>query len=196
TAMAWEVSTCKRAATLAGHAGAVTALAISSDGLRLASGSADQRLKIWEIGTWRELASLQGHDSEIAALTISQDGAHIVSGSKDQSLRLWSSQPAEPEVVSKRPERDFYAAQFSASSETLTVFYDRSDTRVFFGAATLAERSRFSHDDNSIDGQFGAIGPGGQLYAVNSASGEIRIWNVKPPKLIGRLPSDGSKVTR
>jgi WD40 repeat protein/predicted Ser/Thr protein kinase len=196
TAIAWDLRTHQRAAILTGHSGPVTALAISSDGLRLVSASADQRLKIWEIGSWLELASLQGHANEISSLAISQDGTQIVSGGKDHSVRLWSSQPKKPEMVSKRPEPSFYSATLSPSGEILSIFHDRSDTLVSFDAGTLEERNRFSFGDNSIDGTQLALGPGGRLLAVDSASGEIRLWTVKPPKLIGRLASGLSRVTR
>jgi WD40 repeat protein len=75
----------------------------------------------------------------------------------------------------------------------------------------LEERSRFSTLDDYLDAQKGfstngnhkddfwdrgpkfGFCPGGRLLAA--ASGEIRLWTVKPPKLIGRFASGVSRVT-
>lgn len=75
----------------AGHTGLVTALTFSPDGKYLATGSADQLVRVWEVGVpdrpWRVF---QGHDDQISSLAFSPDGQTLASSSLDQSIRLWS----------------------------------------------------------------------------------------------------------
>lgn len=48
-----------------GHSASVNSLAFSPDGRLLASGGADQAIKLWEVKTGHELRSLFGHTKEI-----------------------------------------------------------------------------------------------------------------------------------
>ena len=48
-------------ATLEGHADWVTACAVTPDGRRVVSASADNTLKVWDLETGRALATLEGH---------------------------------------------------------------------------------------------------------------------------------------
>ncbi len=59
-------------------AGRVTALAVSPDGKRLASGHADGTLAVWDRVTGEQLASIKGHDSEITQLVFGLGGARLV----------------------------------------------------------------------------------------------------------------------
>jgi WD40 repeat protein len=75
--------------TLAGHTGAVRAVAITPDSSRVISGSFDNTLKIWGLEHGIELATLQGHTDAVNAVAITSDGRRIVSGSKDKTLKVW-----------------------------------------------------------------------------------------------------------
>jgi WD40 repeat protein len=70
-------------------------LAISPDGLTLASAGTDGIVTLWEVGTWRRLSTLRGHTGEywwtreIWCLAFSPDGRFVASGGGDETVRLW-----------------------------------------------------------------------------------------------------------
>ncbi len=92
-----DLETGKRRSTLAGHAGAVLALAASPGGEHLVSAGADRTLRVWEIGTGSLLRTLQSHNDSVAALAWSPDGKYLASGSADRTVRIW--QPAIGRLV-------------------------------------------------------------------------------------------------
>jgi RNA polymerase sigma factor (sigma-70 family) len=76
-------------ATLAGHAAAITALAVSPDGRWLATGSADHTVQVWDVARWRPTGTLRGHARAITALAFSPDARLVITGSADQTGRVW-----------------------------------------------------------------------------------------------------------
>ncbi|MFQ3584092.1 MAG: serine/threonine-protein kinase [Cyanobacteriota bacterium] len=75
-------------ATLEGPA-AITALAISPDGTRLASGGDDGLIQLWDPHTGERLGTLVGHEGSIETLAISPDGTFLVSAGADRTVRVW-----------------------------------------------------------------------------------------------------------
>ena len=90
------------------HASAVWAVAFSSDGHWLASGSGDQAVRLWDMhNRTAEPVVLRGHEREVSAVAFSSDGRWLASGSRDQTVRLWDmhNRTAEPVVLRGMSER-------------------------------------------------------------------------------------------
>lgn len=70
----------------------VTALAISTDGSLLASGSGfvESTVRLWDVATGRELARMEGHRTYVRALQFWPDGETLASASGDQTIHLWN----------------------------------------------------------------------------------------------------------
>ncbi|HEU4328315.1 MAG TPA: hypothetical protein VFS21_34575 [Roseiflexaceae bacterium] len=78
--------------TLAGHGGAVFALAFSPDGALLASSAfGDPEVRIWDVASGRLVRTLSGHTGWVRSLAFSPDGALLASGATDASIRLWEA---------------------------------------------------------------------------------------------------------
>ena len=82
----WDVATGKHIATVEDQTGALS-VAFSSDGTKLASGSADNTVKLWEIAT-KNISIFKGHKQQIRSVAFSPDGAILASGSEDV-VELW-----------------------------------------------------------------------------------------------------------
>ncbi|MEJ7592804.1 MAG: protein kinase [Planctomycetaceae bacterium] len=75
--------------TLNAHSAAVTSVAVSPDGRRLASASADQTVKVSDAVTGQELLTLKGHSGTVWKVAFSPDGQRLASVSSDKTARVW-----------------------------------------------------------------------------------------------------------
>jgi WD40 repeat protein len=76
--------------TLRGHEEAVKAVAVSPDGKIVASGSADNTVKLWNLQTGEVIATLTGHSKAVNSVSFSRNGNILASGSNDNTIKLWN----------------------------------------------------------------------------------------------------------
>jgi WD40 repeat protein len=62
----------------------------SPDGTKIASGSADETLKIWNAQTGQCVSTLNGHSNSVESVAWNNDGSKLASGSWDKTVRIWS----------------------------------------------------------------------------------------------------------
>src|SRR5262249_49402133 len=82
-----ETGACER--VLAGHNDTVDAVAVSRDGARAVSASADRTVRVWSLNDGRPLQVLQGHSGGVRAVAITASGDRAISGAGDRSVRHW-----------------------------------------------------------------------------------------------------------
>ncbi len=80
--------------SLDGHDRVVSAVAFAPDGLSLATGSADESIKIWDASSGKELRVLEGHSRPVNSLVFTRDGKWLFSVCGGRSvggneLKLW-----------------------------------------------------------------------------------------------------------
>ncbi|MCW5558219.1 MAG: WD40 repeat domain-containing protein, partial [Verrucomicrobiae bacterium] len=75
---------------LEGHTRQVLALASSSDGTLLATGSADATARLWDAATGAPIAVLPGVSGGVSAVSFSPDGRTLATGHNDGPVKLWS----------------------------------------------------------------------------------------------------------
>jgi len=63
--------------------GAVTALAVSRDGSRIASGHADGSLAVWDRTTGKRLSSVKAHGAEVTQIIFARSGTMLFTAGKD-----------------------------------------------------------------------------------------------------------------
>ena len=85
----WDTSTGDELAKLVADDGAVSAVAISPDGLTALSGGEDHTLKLWNFATQSHIRSYTGHTQGVLAVAFSADGRRAVSGGADQTIHIW-----------------------------------------------------------------------------------------------------------
>ncbi|MEG3897635.1 MULTISPECIES: WD40 domain-containing protein [unclassified Microcoleus] len=64
-------------------------VAISGDGLTLASGCDDNTINIWNLQTGELLSALKGHSGTVYSVAIAPSGNILVSGSADETIKIW-----------------------------------------------------------------------------------------------------------
>jgi WD40 repeat protein len=86
---------CQRMVTpvLKGHESDVYCIAMSPDGRRIASGSADGKVRTWSAESGLELMVSKGHAVSIAQVAYSDDGGRIVAAcGGDDTVRTWDAE--------------------------------------------------------------------------------------------------------
>jgi WD40 repeat protein/serine/threonine protein kinase len=92
----WDLETGRPLHTLRGLGGGACSVAFSPDGLRLATGGAeDPTIKIWDVLTGQQTLTLRGHKETIFGLAFSPDGNRLYSASADHTVRVWDGTPVE-----------------------------------------------------------------------------------------------------
>lgn len=81
--------------SLKGHKGDVAGLSFCNEGKILASGSADNTVKLWDVAEGSLLKAFAGHTSDVRSLAFSSDGKILASSSNDATVKLWSIDTGE-----------------------------------------------------------------------------------------------------
>lgn len=76
--------------TLEGHTATVSALALSTDGATLYSGSWDKTIRMWDVESGKCTGVLEGHEAAVWAL-LPMPGGKLLTGSADRTIKLWDT---------------------------------------------------------------------------------------------------------
>ncbi len=114
TARIWDLASAKRGANrgssgaqaqlavLRGHQQKINAVAVSPDGRRLATASADATVRVWSLAPaepGRLLAKLRGHQDAVKAVAFGAEGRWLLSGSSDETARYWDLDAPDPSAA-------------------------------------------------------------------------------------------------
>jgi type 1 glutamine amidotransferase len=151
---------------LAGHRGAVNAVAFGAKGDQLASAGADKIIQVWDVATGKALCAQEAHTGAVLSVAFSPNGQKMASGGADRSLRYWTVPlpPIPPEDLAKitaaLPEK---AAAAPKKPRKVLVFW-RADAILhktgaaaateaieLLGKKTGAFEAHFSRDFEALD---------------------------------------------
>jgi WD40 repeat protein len=87
------------------HSGEINALAFSPDGLKLATASSDETVKIWDLSNGHEILTYTGHRSgassperkKVRCLAWSPDGKFIASAGMEKNIKIWNASTGKDE---------------------------------------------------------------------------------------------------
>ena len=125
----------------------VNAVALSSDGRRAVSGSADNTLRMWDLESGQTLQTLQGHTDWVLAAALTPDGRYAVSGSRDYTLRVWNLKDGK-ELLTFTVDGTVTAC--AVGPDSLTIVAGDSFGRLHFLRLIEADQTRPALDDIRI----------------------------------------------
>jgi WD40 repeat protein len=105
--------------TLEGHNSSVYSVNFSPDGKTLASGSADNTIKLWNLETGKEIRTLKGNDNDVKSVSFSPDGKTLASGSWDETIKLWNLETGKEIRTLKGNDNLVNSVSFSPNGKTL-----------------------------------------------------------------------------
>jgi WD40 repeat protein len=91
----WDAQTGERILALPGLNSPTRTVAFAPDGLTIAAGAKDGKVRLWDVQTGRLKATFKGAGlgwlgaSEIFSIAFSPDGKTLAAASQDQTVRLW-----------------------------------------------------------------------------------------------------------
>jgi WD40 repeat protein len=104
---------------LPAHEDQVFCLALTPDSLTLASGGADETVRLWDIPSRKVKAILSGHIASIRSLACSPDGRTLVSGSCDGEIKLWELPAAVERLTLQGDDGGLRSLAISADGRTM-----------------------------------------------------------------------------
>jgi WD40 repeat protein len=156
------------------HKGFISAIAISPDGQTIASGGADQIIRLWDSASGAERRQLTGNRGWVIDLAFAPAGETLVSAGADGTIRQWN-------VADGKPLREIAAHESHVNALVLMP----EANRVVSGGAdghvkvwSLADGKLLSHA-KSVEGEVLDLAylPATRSIASAGDDGMIQIWD-------------------
>ncbi|RKT08961.1 WD domain G-beta repeat uncharacterized protein [Streptomyces sp. 1114.5] len=178
-----------RETVLTGHTAPVTCVAVSADGRRILSGSADRTLRLWDLATGAELRRWVAHDDGVQCAALSPDGRSAVSGGVWGAARLWDTATGTELRRFPGQEQGCLSAVFSPEGRLVATGCGDHTVRCW-DPATGQELRRFP--GHTADVAAVAFSPDRRLLLSGAAQTEfgadqVRLWELESGKELRRF---------
>jgi len=187
---------------LRGHTGEVSSVALSADGKRIVSGSADGTVKIWDAATGQNIRTLKTNQINVntclvLSVALSADGKRIASGNWDmlqEAITVWNADTGKKTVAIKGISGVNSVALSPDAKHVAGSSFDGS-VRIWdanTGAAIRTLRGAGASRQPNVQGQSEAVSglafsPDGKHVVGCEPLGTITIWDSATGKEIRTL---------
>jgi WD40 repeat protein len=147
----------------------------------LASGSADQTVRLWDLATGTALYTLIGHVGEISALAFTPDSKKLISTGQDQAIKIWDTAAGKLLRTISGPSPQMPAVAVSPDGKRLLVWVwglrmpGVPEVHVF-EVETGKPIRQFHPHDRWADCL--AFSTDAELVAMGDHGGSVRVWNL------------------
>ena len=179
----WDAITGQGFRSLGGHSGAVTAVAFSPDGQRLASASALGTVILSDVQTGRQILTCRGHRSRIDGVAFSPDGKQLASAptdyrtKADADVKVWDAQTGQEALTLRGHVGLVVSVAFTPDGRRLASAGGDGTVKLWdltTGQETLTLRGHNGY----VRGV--AFSPDGHRLVSAGNDGTVRIWDATP----------------
>ncbi|NES22942.1 MAG: WD40 repeat domain-containing protein, partial [Symploca sp. SIO3E6] len=180
TALQEVVHTIRERNSFEGHKDSVTSVSFSPDGKLIASGSADNTVKLWSLDG-KEIASFEEHEDTITSIAFSPNGQIIASVSADNIVKLWKREGKEGNrlVSWKGHKESITSITFSPNGQIIASVSEDETVKIW--SLDGKEITTFKEHKDKITGV--AFSPDSQMVASSSEDKTVRLWNLEGKEL-------------
>ncbi|MBU1121702.1 MAG: WD40 repeat domain-containing protein [Candidatus Omnitrophota bacterium] len=163
--------------TLAGHAKEAYAVAFSSDGKYLASGGADQFIKVWDIASKSLVKTIRAYTGTIDALQFSPDNSILASANLDNLIELWEAKDGGFYHVTSLTghQGSVYSVSFHPNNKYLVSSGKDKEIRIWPIGTKDTQKILEAHMHIVLDAKFS---PKGGFLASGGADNIANLWRL------------------
>jgi WD40 repeat protein/serine/threonine protein kinase len=190
TVRVWDLGSRRAEPALAGHDGAVTAVAFAGPGRGL-SGGRDHTVRLWDLALRQPRALLEGHADTVMSVDATPDGGRAASASADGTVRLWDLRRKAVARVLEGHGAPVAAVRFSPEGEIVASGGWDGTARLWEAESGAALGALEGHEANVTSLALHADG----LLATGAADGAIRLWDTRTRRSERVLAGHEAEVT-
>jgi WD40 repeat protein len=199
TVRLWDAASGKELKVLSGQGGAVSAVAFSPDGRRLASCGGDGRVLVWMLLTAAGTPGLPelppftitGHSGPVSSVAFNPDGRFLVSGGADEIVRVWELQ-TRSEVHSFRGHTNWISSVAFSPDGNFIVSAAVDKTIKLW---ELVGREGTPGQGHTREVVAVAVSPDGKRIASGSADHTVRLWDAATGRELFTMGGHNDVVT-
>ena len=140
----------------------------------MATGSADNSIRLWDVNSGLELRAFTGHQNWIRSLAVSNSGELLASGSNDKTVRVWNVSSGRATATLAGHTGIVGAVAFGADGRVIFSGSSDKTIRLWDAASGSPLRTLTGH---LAEITVLAVSSDGKALASGSLDGNIRIWN-------------------
>jgi hypothetical protein len=175
-----------------GHKGNVMSVALSRDGQKALTGSADRTVRLWSVKTGKELLKLEGHTNWVRSVAFTLDGQHALSAGDDNTLRLWDLKTGE-EVRKFTGHKDWVKSLALLPDGQRVLSGSDDHTLELWEVESGKELRKFTGHAKPVLSV--AVSRDGRRAVSGSEDATVRIWDVDNGQELYKCAGHTEKVT-
>ncbi len=200
----WNAQTGKHKMLLTEDKG-LRCIAMSPDGMIIATGSEDTTIRLWDINTGQLTRTLKGHNHRIHSVIFTSNGQILISGSEDNTIRLWNVTTGEnTKTYTAHTDASGSHSGSPLSLEGVKILALSPDGKTLASGGGDKIIHLWDYEIGStkltLTGHWYpvfslAFRPDGKLLASGSYDGEVRLWDKTTGELKSQLAGHSKWVT-